>query len=191
MQLRLSLDADGWVVGAQHLPSPNFDQRPAGVLPDLLVIHNISLPPGHFGAGHVQRLFVNRLATDAHPFFDLLVGARVSAHFLIERTGVLTQFVSCAQRAWHAGASRFVGRTRCNDFSIGIELEGTDFTPFDAMQYDTLAALVPALAHAYPIRFACGHADIAQHRKTDPGPCFDWSRVVSLAELKRNCPCTP
>lgn len=191
MSPRLIVDVDGWVIGAHQSPSPNFDQRPAGVVPDLLVIHNISLPPGRFGAGHVQRLFANQLATDEHPFFEQLAGVRVSAHFLIERSGALTQFVSCAMRAWHAGASQFAGRARCNDFSIGIELEGTDFTPFDANQYDTLAVLVTALSHAYPIAFACGHADIAQDRKTDPGPCFDWSRVVPLARLKANFPSTP
>ncbi len=185
MLLRLRVNADGWVTGASHRPSANFDERPPGVATDLIVIHNISLPPGCFGAGNIQRLFANELPPDTHPFFTQLAGVRVSAHFLIERTGALTQFVSCAHRAWHAGASSFAGRARCNDYSIGIELEGTDFTPFEPAQYDTLAALVPSLAVAYPIAFARGHADIAQDRKTDPGPYFDWSRVPSLAALNR------
>lgn len=179
----LDVDINGWVIGARHCPSPNFDERPLGGTTDLLVIHNISLPPGYFGTGNVQRLFTNELPADSHPFLAQLAGTRVSAHFLIERTGVLTQFVSCACRAWHAGASSFAGRARCNDFSIGIELEGTDFSPFDSAQYDTLAALVPALACAYPLAFARGHVDIAQDRKTDPGPHFDWSRVAALAAL--------
>jgi N-acetyl-anhydromuramoyl-L-alanine amidase len=181
----LQVKADGWVHGACHQPSVNFDDRPPGVAIDLLVIHNISLPPGSFGAGNVQRLFANELSGEGHPFFAQLAGIRVSAHFLIERTGALTQFVSCAHRAWHAGASSFAGRSRCNDFSIGIELEGTDFAPFESAQYDTLAVLVPALTLAYPISFARGHAHIAHDRKTDPGPYFDWSRVPSLAALNR------
>lgn len=179
----IHIDAGGWAVGVRRCPSPNFDERPPGASVDLLVIHNISLPPGSFGGGHVQRLFTNELADTAHPFFAQLIGARVSAHFLIERTGALVQFVSCAHRAWHAGVSSFAGRTRCNDFSIGIELEGTDFTGFEPKQYEALARLVPALARAYPLTYARGHADVACDRKTDPGPFFDWSRLPSLAAL--------
>jgi N-acetyl-anhydromuramoyl-L-alanine amidase len=188
MSQPLHVNADGWVIGACHRPSTNFDERPPGVATDLLVIHNISLPPGCFGAGNVQRLFANELSAEGHPFLAQLVGIRVSAHFLIERTGALTQFVSCAHRAWHAGASSFAGRARCNDFSIGIELEGTDFTPFESAQYATLTLLVPALEAVYPIACARGHADIARDRKTDPGPFFDWSRVPSLAALNRARP---
>jgi N-acetyl-anhydromuramoyl-L-alanine amidase len=188
MSRHLHVDADGWVIGACRRPSTNFDERPPGVATDLLVIHNISLPPGCFGNGNVQRLFANELLAEGHPFLAQLVGVRVSAHFLIERTGALTQFVSCAHRAWHAGASSFAGRSRCNDYSIGIELEGTDFTPFECAQYATLALLVPALEDAYPIACARGHADIARDRKTDPGPFFDWSRVPSLVALNRTCP---
>lgn len=178
------VDPDGWLSAAQRCPSPNFDARPGGERIDLLVLHNISLPPGEFGGGHVQQLFGNRLAASAHPYFSAISGLRVSAHFLIERDGALSQFVSCDARAWHAGASRFQRRARCNDFSIGIELEGTDFIPFTEAQYRVLDALVPALVRRYPLRAACGHSDIAVQRKTDPGPLFDWSRVASLAALR-------
>lgn len=174
----------GWVDDVARCPSPNFDARPSGTAIDLLVIHNISLPPGVFGGGHVHRLFANALAGGEHPFLDQLAGVRVSAHFLIERDGRVTQFVNCADRAWHAGASSFRGRSRCNDFSIGIELEGTDFTPFADAQYAALALLVPALTQAYPLAHACGHSEIAQDRKTDPGPHFDWSRVTALRCLR-------
>lgn len=185
MSKLLQVESDGWVVGLRRVDSPNFDERPAGVVPDLLVIHNISLPPGAFGGGHVTHLFTNSLPVAAHPFFAQLAGARVSAHFLIERDGCTTQFVSCDARAWHAGLSAFEGRVRCNDFSIGVELEGTDFAPFSDAQYAALAALVPALAARYPLATARGHSEIAQDRKTDPGPFFDWLRVPALAELRR------
>jgi len=180
----LRVAPSGWVEGIERCPSPNFDARPAPAAIDLLVIHNISLPPGRFGGGHVHRLFANALGAGEHPFLDQLAGLRVSAHFLIERNGRVTQFVSCADRAWHAGASSFQGRTRCNDFSIGIELEGTDFTPFADAQYDALARLLPALRLAYSLAHACGHSEIAQDRKTDPGPFFDWSRVPALRQLR-------
>jgi AmpD protein len=175
--------ADGWVSGARRDPSPHFDARPPGSAIELLVVHNISLPPGAFGSGDIARLFTNRLDPAAHPFFATLAGVRVSAHFLIERHGALTQFVSCLDRAWHAGASEFDGRLRCNDFSLGIELEGTDFAPFEAAQYATLASLTRALCAAYPLRAVRGHADIAHDRKTDPGPFFDWPRYARLAAL--------
>jgi len=181
---------DGWISASdtrtpavQALPSPNFDARPNGVATDLIVIHNISLPPGEFGGGAVADFFLNRLDWDAHPFYQQIRGVRVSAHFLITRDGALQQFVSCNARAWHAGASQFEGRTRCNDFSIGIELEGSDTVPFDDAQYATLAALVSALCAHYPIAALTGHSDIAPGRKTDPGPAFDWSRLQLACNL--------
>ncbi|GLU30832.1 1,6-anhydro-N-acetylmuramyl-L-alanine amidase AmpD [Trinickia caryophylli] len=170
---------DGWVAGARAIASPNFEARPEGTVPTLVVIHNISLPPGEFGSEAIAALFQNRLDCSAHPYFDAhLRGLRVSSHFLVRRDGALEQFVSCDARAWHAGASNFFGRERCNDFSIGIELEGTDDLPFEAAQYATLAALVTALVARYPIDALAGHADIAPGRKTDPGPAFDWSRLA-------------
>ncbi|SMG02360.1 1,6-anhydro-N-acetylmuramyl-L-alanine amidase AmpD [Burkholderia singularis] len=179
---RWVVDAGGWVAGARREPSPNVDERPAGVMPTLVVIHNISLPPGEFGGDAIVELFQNRLDCDAHPFYDAhLRGVRVSAHFLIRRDGVLIQFASCDARAWHAGASSFLGRERCNDFSIGIELEGTDDVAFDERQYATLAALSLALVARYPIDAFAGHADIAPTRKTDPGPHFDWRRFAAAA----------
>jgi N-acetyl-anhydromuramoyl-L-alanine amidase len=180
----LRLDDGGWVEGVARLPSPNFDLRPPGSSIDLLVLHNISLPPGQFGAGQVQRLFTNTLRTPDHSFFGQLGDLRVSSHFLVERDGCITQFVSCVDRAWHAGASAFGGRERCNDFSIGIELEGTDFTPFTDAQYAALGRLVPALARAYPLAHARGHSEIAHDRKTDPGPFFDWARVPAIAAMR-------
>lgn len=169
---------DGWVRGACALPSPNFEARPAGAIPTLVVVHNISLPPGQFGGSAIADLFLNRLDCDAHPYYDAhLRGLRVSSHFVIRRDGELEQFVSCDARAWHAGVSSFFGRERCNDFSVGIELEGADDQPFEPAQYATLASLVVALAAYYPIEALAGHSDIAPGRKTDPGPHFDWARV--------------
>jgi AmpD protein len=168
------LDADGWCAGARRLPSPNFDPRPPGTTIDLLVVHNISLPPGQFGGPYIASLFTNALDHGAHPYFEQLRPLRVSAHFLILRTGELVQFVSADDRAWHAGVSRFDGRERCNDFSIGIELEGSDFVPFEPEQYHCLAALTQALLRRYPLRAVVGHEHIAPGRKTDPGPFFDW-----------------
>lgn len=170
--------ATGWCQGAEHCPSPNFNERPDGEI-SLLVIHNISLPPGQFKTGRVQQFFQNQLDTTAHPFFETIAELRVSAHFLIERDGAVCQFVSCLQRAWHAGVSTFEGRETCNDFSIGIELEGTDFEPFTDAQYQALEQLTRQLLAQYPgITPAriCGHSDIAPVRKTDPGPHFDWAR---------------
>ncbi|WP_421682361.1 1,6-anhydro-N-acetylmuramyl-L-alanine amidase AmpD [Stutzerimonas urumqiensis] len=171
----------GWCHGVTHCPSPNFNARPDGEI-SLLVIHNISLPPGQFGTGKVNELFLNRLDPAEHPYFAQIAGLTVSAHFLIERDGHVVQFVSCLDRAWHAGASTFCGREGCNDFSIGIELEGTDEQPFTAVQYDRLITLARALRQAYPAISAdrvCGHSDIAPGRKTDPGPAFDWSRLAA------------
>jgi AmpD protein len=182
---RLAVDGDGIVEGASFIPSPNWDDRPPGAAIELLVIHSISLPPGEFGGGHIASLFTNTLDCAAHPAFDALRGLRVSAHFLIRRRGGLIQFVPCLKRAWHAGVSSWQGRSRCNDFSIGIELEGTDDRPFTASQYRTLERLVGALAVAYPIRAAVGHSDIAPGRKTDPGPYFDWSPLRRVLRPRR------
>jgi AmpD protein len=165
------------------VPSPHQDERPDGVPIDLLVVHNITLPPGRFGGPEVTDLFLGRLDCDSHPYFDRLRGLRVSSHFLVRRDGTPIQFVSCLARAWHAGESVWAGRQRCNDFSIGIELEGTDDTPFEDAQYMTLAALAAAIHRRYPIADVVGHSDIAPGRKTDPGPCFDWPRFRrALAE---------
>ena len=174
-----AIGADGWVrAGAvTRLPSPNFDARPDGVAANLIVIHNISLPPGEFGGTAIADFFLNRLDFDAHPFYEEIRGVRVSSHFVITRDGALQQFVSCKARAWHAGASQHAGRARCNDFSIGIELEGSDTTSFEAAQYSTLTGLVQALCTRYPIDALAGHSDIAPGRKTDPGAGFDWPRL--------------
>ncbi|MEX3954442.1 1,6-anhydro-N-acetylmuramyl-L-alanine amidase AmpD [Trinickia sp. EG282A] len=175
---------DGWVRGARALPSPNYEARPEGTVPTLIVVHNISLPPGEFGGEAIGELFQNRLDCSAHPYYDAhLRDLRVSSHFLIRREGALEQFVSCDARAWHAGASSFFGLERCNDFSIGIELEGTDHVPFEPEQYGALAALVRILVARYPIEALAGHSDVAPGRKTDPGPCFDWPRLARDAGL--------
>ncbi len=176
MQLDL---ATGWCRGIRHCPSPNFNARPDGEI-SLLVIHNISLPPGCYGTGKVHQLFQNCLHGDEHPYFQQIAGLQVSAHFLIERDGSVSQFVSCLDRAWHAGVSCFDGREGCNDFSLGIELEGTDDAPFSDVQYERLIALARLLQQAYPgitPARVCGHSDIAPGRKTDPGPAFDWGRL--------------
>lgn len=170
---------NGWLRGCPRVPSPNCDERPAGAPIDLIVIHNISLPPGRYGGGHIERLFCNQLDRDLDPHFGQIADLRVSAHLLIERNGALTQFVAFDRRAWHAGVSEFEGRPRCNDFSIGIELEGTDFEPFADEQYAALNRVVAALAAAYPIRALRGHSDVAPGRKTDPGPFFDWTRIAA------------
>jgi AmpD protein len=166
---------DGWCRGAFFDPSPNFDDRPNASAVRLLIIHNISLPAGQFGTSHVADLFCNRLDHDADPSFEELRGVRVSSHFLIGRDGALTQFVSTNARAWHAGASSFAGQQRCNDFSIGIELEGTDLEPFTESQYHVLTRLTVALRKKYPLTDVVGHEHIASGRKTDPGPFFDWA----------------
>ena len=170
--------ASGWCEGVHRCPSPNFNERPDGEI-SLLVIHNISLPPGQFATGKVQAFFQNRLDVTEHPYFESIKALRVSAHFLIERDGQITQFVSCLDRAWHAGISSFEGREACNDFSLGIELEGTDDQPFTDAQYQALIALTRQLQQHYPQITPpriCGHSDVAPGRKTDPGPCFDWAR---------------
>ena len=176
--------ATGWCQGIQHCPSANFNERPDAEI-SLLVIHNISLPPAQFKTGKVQALFQNRLDPAEHPYFAGIADLRVSAHFLIERDGELTQFVSCLDRAWHAGVSVFEGRETCNDFSIGIELEGTDDQPFTDAQYLALIELTRQLQQAWPAittQRITGHSDIAPGRKTDPGPCFDWARFRSALQ---------
>jgi len=173
----------GVLAAARQCRSPNHDARPEGSLIELLVIHNISLPPGHFGGQAVEELFMNMLDCAAHPYFESLRGLRVSAHFLIRRGGELVQFVPCDLRAWHAGASSWRGRSRCNDFSIGIELEGTDQKPYTEKQYRRLAFLTRTLRARYPITAVAGHSDIAPGRKTDPGPSFDWERYRRAAGI--------
>lgn len=174
-----AIDPSGWCAQARRLPSPNFDARPQAGDIGLLVIHNISLPPEQFGGAYIADLFTNRLDYAAHPYFEQLRPLRVSAHFLIRRDGSLLQFVSTLDRAWHAGASNFCGRERCNDFSIGVELEGSDFTPFEPVQYDALLALTLALQQRHALHDVAGHEHIAPGRKTDPGPFFDWQAYRS------------
>lgn len=168
---------DGCLEGVRFVASPNSDERPAVERVSLLVVHAISLPPGEFGGSGVEKLFTNSLDPAAHPYYREIEGQKVSAHFFIRRDGELIQFVSCERRAWHAGVSRWRGRERCNDFSIGVELEGCDEQGFEAAQYDALARLIAALKRRYPIEAIVGHCDIAPGRKTDPGPHFDWSRI--------------
>ncbi len=177
----LTIDHDGWCQQAHQLPSPNHNERPEGQPIELLVIHNISLPPGQFGGPFIADMFLNRLDFDMHPFFNQLRELKVSSHFFIRRTGELIQFVPTEKRAWHAGVSSFKGKESCNDFSIGIEVEGTDFVPFEPVQYLTLAALTKALAARYPsMQHITGHEHIAPVRKTDPGPFFDWLHYSQL-----------
>lgn len=173
---------DGRIDGACQLSSPNCDERPPGTRIELIVIHNISLPPGEFGGPGIVDLFTNRLDPATHPYYATIADLRVSAHFLIRRDGEVIQFVPCGRRAWHAGASDWRGRGRCNDFSIGIELEGSDHTPFENAQYAALAELTRALQMRYPIADIVGHSDIAPGRKTDPGPHFDWPRYRALLD---------
>lgn len=164
----------GWWRHARHVPSPNFGARPAGARVTLAVVHSISLPPGRYGGDEVERFFTNRLDHAAHPYFEALRGVQVSAHFFVRRDGRVLQFVSCAERAWHAGASQWAGREQCNDFSLGIELEGLEGGSFETAQYAALARLLRALAQRYPIEEVVGHEHIAPGRKGDPGPAFDW-----------------
>ena len=180
-----AFDLAGWLLRARCMPSPNCDERPGHAAPTLLVIHNISLPPHRFGGEAVIDLFLNCLDVRAHPFYAGLEGIRVSSHFFIRRDGDLIQFVPCGLRAWHAGSSQWRGRGRCNDFSVGVELEGSDLVPFRDAQYHALARLTRELGAAYPIEDVVGHADIAPGRKTDPGPFFDWDRYRSLLAADR------
>jgi len=178
--MQLTIDCDGLVAGIRYIASPNCDERPAETPIDLIVIHNISLPPGEFGGPGIVDLFTNRLDAAAHPYYRTIATLRVSAHFLVRRGGELIQFVPCAKRAWHAGESTWRGRARCNDYSIGIELEGADDQPFTDVQYEALGHLVAAVCSHYGIAEVVGHSDVAPQRKTDPGPCFDWVRFRGL-----------
>ena len=179
---------DGRLSSATWLMSPNYNKRPDNLTIDTIIIHNISLPPNEFGVcgsdgvHYVKALFTNQLDWDAHPYFQTIQGAEVSAHLFIERDGAITQFVNFAERAWHAGRSSYLGRPECNDYSIGIELEGSDFVSFTSVQYDTLAAVIAAIYDAYPKtrRHLTGHSDIAPGRKTDPGDYFEWPKLRAL-----------
>ena len=182
---RFAIDARGRANLARQVRSPNFDARPAETRVTLIVVHGISLPPGKFGGDAIIRLFTNRLDPAGHPYYATIAGLRVSAHFLIRRDGALLQFVSCDDRAWHAGASSWQGRERCNDFSIGVELEGADDVPYASAQYAVLARLIKALSRRYPIAGVAGHSDIAPGRKTDPGEAFDWHRLRRLIAPRR------
>lgn len=170
------------IVGVRYIPSPNADERPTDCTPSLIVIHNISLPPNEFGGPYIEQLFTNQLDPNAHPYFAAIAEQKVSAHVLIRRDGSIMQFVPFNYRAWHAGKSNYNGREKCNDFAVGIELEGTDELPYEKVQYSVLAALIDTLRIAYPSlskQRIVGHSDIAPNRKTDPGPAFDWQRLIN------------
>ena len=175
----MRISPEGLAEGVRYIASPNCDERPTGAEMTLLVLHSISLPPGEYGSDGIERLFTNRLDPQAHPYFREIISLQVSAHFVLRRDGELLQFVPVHQRAWHAGASSWRGRERCNDFSIGVELEGSDETPFEDRQYRRLAALARDLRAALPLRDIAAHSDIAPGRKTDPGARFDWARLLS------------
>ena len=177
MQVQDGRGEPDWLSAARQVPSPNCDERPAEESVRLVVIHAISLPPEEFGGPGIIQLFTNCLDPEAHPYFREIQALRVSAHFLVRRDGELIQFVPCSRRAWHAGVSNWMGRDNCNNFSIGIELEGCDRLPFETAQYLTLNRLLAELRRRYQIEAVVGHSDIAPGRKTDPGPCFDWHRV--------------
>jgi N-acetyl-anhydromuramoyl-L-alanine amidase len=182
----LSIQADGWLTAVKRCPSPNFNARPDPDDISLLVIHNISLPPDQFGGGYVQQFFCNQLPADAHPYFATIAILQVSAHVLIDRSGGITQFVSFFDRAWHAGQSQFAGRSDCNDYSLGIELEGADHMPYTAPQYRVLAQLTQVLLATFPRLNRdriVGHNQIAPERKTDPGPAFDWAYYFNLLKF--------
>jgi AmpD protein len=178
-----TLDSRGWLGSARWVVSPNYDARPEHIVIDTLVIHHISLPSGHFGNGAIDQFFLNQLDPSADPYFQEIAHLKVSSHFLIDRTGQVTQYVSTHNKAWHAGVSSLEGREKCNDFSIGIELEGNGDIPFEAIQYQEIAKLTTLLENSFPIKYIVGHSDIAPGRKTDPGPTFEWSRFVSLAKI--------
>ena len=179
----MKLGADGLLEEVRYLASPNCDERPAGCEVSLLVLHSISLPPGEYGGDAIERLFTNRLDPDAHPYFREVFSLKVSTHFLVRRDGELVQFVPATLRAWHAGASSWRGRSACNDFSIGVELEGSDDGPFEAIQYRRLRELIHSLRASLPLRDIAAHSDVAPGRKTDPGAHFDWARL--LADLSQ------
>ena len=175
----LKISPEGLAEGIRYIASPNCDDRPPGAEITLLVLHSISLPPGRYGGDAIERLFTNRLDPQAHPYFREVCSLTVSSHFLVRRDGELLQFVPIHRRAWHAGASSWRGRERCNDYSVGIELEGTDEAAFEDCQYDELASLIRSLRLALPLRDIAAHSDIAPGRKTDPGARFDWARLLS------------
>ena len=177
----------GWYRFARRVPSPNQGPRPAGALIDLVIVHSISLPPGVYGGPEVEALFTNTLDWDAHPYFQQIRGLQVSAHFFIRRGGELVQFVSCDERAWHAGVSRYRGRDQCNDDSIGIELEGLEGLRFEPAQYETLTSLCAALGAHYPVAHVAGHEHVAPGRKQDPGPGFDWARLRAQLDFPPQC----
>ena len=186
----MNIDRLGFISGegTRWHASPFFDERSPGCVPELIVIHNISLPARQFGTGCVQGLFDGTLDCSLHPTFDSLKGLEVSTHFFIDRSGGVTQFVNTDKRAWHAGVSSFLGRTRCNDFSIGIEVEGSDYDAFEPVQYEVLARLIAAIATRYDsVKAVTGHSDIAPGRKTDPGPFFDWNRLMSALPNTVQC----
>lgn len=190
----IKFNADGWIEGenTRRLPSPFFDEREGDAPTDLIVMHNISLPAGAFGTGFVEKLFLGELLQTDIPGFESLRDSKVSSHFFIDRQGAITQFVSTLKRAWHAGVSEFKGKTRCNDFSIGIEMEGSDFVAFEPRQYESLKKLLVALTQSCPqVSFITGHSDIAPGRKTDPGPFFDWAFLLSAPELINKLQYTP
>lgn len=179
----------GWWGHAAFCPSPNHGPRPPGIPVDLVVVHSISLPPGQYGGDAIERLFTNRLDWSAHPYFESIRGLEVSSHFVVRRTGLVQQFVSCDARAWHAGRSQWQGRNNCNDFSIGIELEGLEGETFEAIQYASLTRLMQAISLVYPVRSVAGHEHVAPGRKNDPGPGFDWASLqASLQPLRWHFP---
>lgn len=169
----------GWCAAARRVDSPNFGPRPPRLEPSLVVVHSISLPPGQYGGDAIERLFTNRLDWDAHPYFQSLRGLEVSSHFLVRRDGELLQFVATTERAWHAGRSSWRGRDNCNDWSVGIELEGLEGECFETYQYEVLATLIKSVARHHPIDDVVGHEHVAPGRKADPGPGFDWARLES------------
>lgn len=169
--------ADGWYSECKHLASPNFNSRPTNTPVNIIVIHSISLPPGIYNNNYIEDFFLNQLYIDAHPYFKEIKDLKVSAHFLIKRNGELIQFVSCNDRAWHAGESSYKGKENCNDFSIGIELEGDDKNPYEEDQYIKLLELLECLKKEYNIQDIVGHSEIAPNRKTDPGPLFNWKKI--------------
>ncbi len=186
-QLRVE-SATGLLPGVRQVLSPHFNERPRGIPPELIVLHGISLPPGEFGGPWIDRLFTGNLPWEAHPYFRSIEGLKASAHVLIDRAGALTQYVPFGKRAWHAGTSSYRGRYGCNDFSVGIEIEGTDETAYTQAQYASLTALIAALLAAYPSlspEHIAGHSDVAPGRKTDPGPAFDWPRLRAALAAPR------
>jgi len=175
---------DGQLIGARQVPSPNYNQRPEHTEIQLVVVHNISLPPSQFGGGYIEQFFQNQLDWSVHPYFQTIKGMQVSTHLLILRSGEVLQFVNFNDRAWHAGRSSYLAKKECNDYSIGIELEGSDDQPFEDVQYNTLAKVITTLQETYPkiLQHLAGHSDIAPGRKTDPGPCFDWPKTRALIQ---------